>query len=968
MAEDPTPGAPPTGATAWLNILCGYNGQTSFPDDPSYFQTLLMGSGAPHLNDYWKEVSYNSINLSGSNTTPWYTMASNKNDLVAQPLTQATSGNPGGNQARLQVLLDQCIGAAEDDPNINPTLTQYYGFNLMFSDQALLTYTDPPGLTSGFGVHRNICFAYSGTDCVTSKDMGITWIGPTGTASYHEAHEVAHEMGHGYGPAHSHADIWDVMGDDTCYFNKSGQTYDPTYGCIPVHVNAYHKAQLNWLTGKEYDVSPNDLHKLVVVDRLALPPDQQSGHYLLVKIPIASTSSGDNPQVYTIEARYRYGNYDGNTNQGVHPDAAIVIHRVYTFAVNSVSGQKSTAGEDEFLCDHTGATCKANDDDPDTSAWNVKQTFSDPNNQVYITVVNDLSNGFRILLGQPEVTSVNPSYRPTSGKTMVTVQGADFVTDATVFNFGTNNPATSVTCTTDSSCNMASPAGSGTPDVTATVGAVTSPSNPPFDTFQYVPAPSISSVSPNSGPADGGTQVTITGQGFAPVVNATSFYFGPNNPAPAASVACNAQGTSCVATSPPGSGTVDVTAKVAGQFSVATSADQFTYIPPQVTGISPTHGPPGGPLQPAHTMVTISGSGFTGARAVWFGEEQAEDDQGNIGPGVAFTVVDDHTISASAPWASPGEQVHVQVITDHGYSTVSSVDIFTYDGSENYHGPQPRPAMPTITGISVTSGPANGGGTLVITGTNLVDVDDVRFGNANSAPSFSGSGTQLTVTIPPAPGGYPPLPVVADIIVITEAVFSSPLTANGAYTYYAGTPTVSGLSPSQGDPAGGTAVTITGTNFSATGLTVQFGAAQATNVHCQSNTRCTVTAPPGSGTVDVTVTVNGITSQTNAQDQFSYSNPPPIFTSVSPTVSGPGSTITITGDHFSTTPSQDQVTFNGRAATVTAATATQLTVTVPSGATSGPLSVTTPGAPSRRATSSCRLRATAPPAWSAPAA
>ena len=60
--------------------------------------------------------------------------------------------------------------------------------------------------------------------------------------------------------------------------------------------------------------------------------------------------------------------------------------------------------------------------------------------------------------------------------------------------------------------------------------------------------------------------------------------------------------------------------------------------------------------------------------------------------------------------------------------------------------------------------------------------------------------------------------------------------------------------------------------------------------------------------------------------------------------SGPiGTTVTISGTGFSTTPSQDTVTFNGTAATVTSATTTQLVVTVPSGATTGAIGVTAPG-------------------------
>ncbi len=76
--------------------------------------------------------------------------------------------------------------------------------------------------------------------------------------------------------------------------------------------------------------------------------------------------------------------------------------------------------------------------------------------------------------------------------------------------------------------------------------------------------------------------------------------------------------------------------------------------------------------------------------------------------------------------------------------------------------------------------------------------------------------------------------------------------ANG-FTYIA-PPTVSSVAPSSGSPAGGTAVTITGTNFAA-GATVTFGAAAATNVVVVNSTTITATTPAGSvGAVTVTVT------------------------------------------------------------------------------------------------------------------
>jgi len=56
-----------------------------------------------------------------------------------------------------------------------------------------------------------------------------------------------------------------------------------------------------------------------------------------------------------------------------------------------------------------------------------------------------------------------------------------------------------------------------------------------------------------------------------------------------------------------------------------------------------------------------------------------------------------------------------------------------------------------------------------------------------------------------------------------------------------------------------------------------------------------------------------------------------------------GTSVTILGTGFSTTPSQNTVTFNGSTATVTSASKTELVATVPSGATTGPIGVTAPG-------------------------
>jgi C1A family cysteine protease len=81
-------------------------------------------------------------------------------------------------------------------------------------------------------------------------------------------------------------------------------------------------------------------------------------------------------------------------------------------------------------------------------------------------------------------------------------------------------------------------------------------------------------------------------------------------------------------------------------------------------------------------------------------------------------------------------------------------------------------------------------------------------------------------------------------------------------------PTVTGLSPNSGPAAGGTQVTITGTNL--TGATaVKFGTIAA-GFTVSSDTQVIATAPAGAGTVNVTVTTPGGTSATGSANLYTY--------------------------------------------------------------------------------------------------
>ena len=123
-------------------------------------------------------------------------------------------------------------------------------------------------------------------------------------------------------------------------------------------------------------------------------------------------------------------------------------------------------------------------------------------------------------------------------------------------------------------------------------------------------APVVTSVSPNSGPSTGGTSVTITGIGFT---GETAVLFG-STPATSVTVANTASTDSqIIATAPAGTvGTVDVTVTTPIGTSAKSSADQFTYDGPGVTGITPSSA-----LNTSSVSITdLAGTNFFGTPTV----------------------------------------------------------------------------------------------------------------------------------------------------------------------------------------------------------------------------------------------------------------------------------------------------------------------------------------------------------------
>ena len=99
---------------------------------------------------------------------------------------------------------------------------------------------------------------------------------------------------------------------------------------------------------------------------------------------------------------------------------------------------------------------------------------------------------------------------------------------------------------------------------------------------------------------------------------------------------------------------------------------------------------------------------------------------------------------------------------------------------------------------------------------------------------------------------------------------TSPKVAAGVFTYEAA-PTVTSVSPTSGPTAGGTTVTLSGTNF--TGATsVSFGGFVGKNLTVVNATTITVTSPAqAAGEHNIQVSTPGGTSAKVAGDEFTYS-------------------------------------------------------------------------------------------------
>lgn len=417
------------------------------------------------------------------------------------------------------------------------------------------------------------------------------------------------------------------------------------------------------------------------------------------------------------------------------------------------------------------------------------------------------------------------------------------------------------------------------------------------------PAPTITSISPVSGPPAGGTVVKIVGTNFTIGATVT---FGSTSSATVTFVSK----TELKATSPasPGSAEGPVNLTVTNpDTQFATLANGFDYFlpAPTITSILPVYSNANG-----GTVITINGTNFVLGAVAAFGPNNA----------TTTTFVSKTQLKATTPPST----------LNNSGSNEGSVSVFVTnpDGQFaklpqglTYHDP------PSITSISPAGGSMAGGYTVTLNGQNFRAGATVMFGTVASPSVVYNGGTNLTVTVPAQTAAGPVNVVIKD----TDGLG---YTLKNGFTY--GAVSITSVSPTVGPLGGANKVTIQGAGFTSA-TTVTFGTIAATSVTFVSPSQLIAVAPAHVAAI-VAITVSNTNGSDTMTAAYTFTGHP-IVTTVVP-ASGPltgGTTVTISGANLKNVVS---VLFGSSPATVISAAGGALKVTSPAfGGGANPVSI-----------------------------
>ena len=294
--------------------------------------------------------------------------------------------------------------------------------------------------------------------------------------------------------------------------------------------------------------------------------------------------------------------------------------------------------------------------------------------------------------------------------------------------------------------------------------------------------------------------------------------------------------TSIRATAPSSSGSVHVTVSSAKGTSPTSGADSYAYASgPRVLTLSPSTAKAAG-----GSVITVSGGGFATSSIVKVGGTNAKS-----------SYVSSSTLKVTVP-ASSTSSGYVVVTTSNKTSPEVSRARVTY-------------LRPTVGGLSVKTGPTEGGQVLTVTGTRFTGASRVYVGTAAVTPT-SVTSTSLRVNTPKGAAG------TVDVRVVTSE--GAGLTTAADRYGYTSAPILTSVATSLGNRVvaaqGGGTVTLTGFNLG--GLTtVQFGTASV-DVESATATKVSVTAPGGRSVTALTAKAGSVSAVKLSSLQVVYSD------------------------------------------------------------------------------------------------
>jgi hypothetical protein len=272
----------------WAIVLARYADKPSVPQPPDYYQDFYTRGGTGGVVDYWREVTFGNLDLTGSQVFGWLTMTHSSTELTGMTF-------PAARSTLVQWGRDAAAAAGID-------LTPFRNVLVVHND----------GVDHG---------AAGNGVLIVQSDTRLCEFG-----------FICHEMGHGHGLPHSwsangdveYGDGWDIMSfaTTTPLFPVS---FRGASGMASVGLNARNVQALGVLEpSRLWSPAGPDFSATITLDPLNQAQIGNHGSLVASIPPGATAPARPDGSTWTVEFRRKSG-----WDQAI-PEDAVVIHQVRT--------------------------------------------------------------------------------------------------------------------------------------------------------------------------------------------------------------------------------------------------------------------------------------------------------------------------------------------------------------------------------------------------------------------------------------------------------------------------------------------------------------------------------------------------------------------------------------------------------------------------------------------------------------